>query len=86
MLVWNDPLSTPLPRFIPPRHRYDRSIRAERTAETTNERGRFDDESRWYSVIITVARDSARKTVVRREGRPSNGRELGSARPAGSHR
>ena len=45
-------------------------IRVEQAAETTNERGRFDDESRWYSVIITVARDSARKTVVRREGRP----------------
>ena len=45
--------------------------RAERAAETTNDRGRFDDESRWYSVIITVARDSARMTVFRRESEPS---------------
>ena len=36
-------------------------------AETTNDRGRFDDESRCYSVIITVARDSAPMTVLRRE-------------------
>ncbi|MCY3818892.1 MAG: hypothetical protein OXH52_05945, partial [Gammaproteobacteria bacterium] len=35
-----------------------------RAAETTNDRGRFDDESRCYSVIITVARDSARMTVI----------------------
>ena len=40
----------------------------ERAAETTNDRGLFDDESRSYSVIITVARDSARMTVLRREG------------------
>ena len=41
-------------------------------AETTNDPGRFDDESRCYSVIITVARDSARMTVIRRERGPSS--------------
>ena len=33
--------------------------------------GRFDDESRCYSVIVAVARDSARMTVIRRESGPS---------------
>ena len=47
--------------------------------------GRFDDESRCYSVIITVARDSARMTVIRRESGPSWSRELGAASPSGSH-
>ena len=55
-------------------------------AETTNDRGRFDDESRCYSVIITVARDSARMTVLRRKRGPSRSRELGAATPSGSHR
>ena len=41
--------------------------------------GRFDDESRCYSVIITVSRDSARMTVIRRESGPSWSRELGAA-------
>ena len=48
--------------------------------------GRFDDESRCYPVIITVARDSARMTAIRRESGPSRSRELGSAAPSGSHR
>ena len=47
--------------------------------------GRFDDESRCYSVIITVSRDSARMTVIRRESGPSWSRELGAAAPSGSH-
>ena len=35
-------------------------------------------------MIITVARDSARMTVIRREGGPSTGRELGAAQPSAS--
>src|SRR5438552_3989657 len=37
------------------------------TAETTDVRGRFDDESRSYTVVTTVARGRAHMTVLRRE-------------------
>jgi len=38
-----------------------------RAAETTDDRGRFDDESRWYTVVTAVARGRAHMTVLRRE-------------------
>ena len=52
----------------PPERRIPSAI-SPRVGRRDDERieGRFDDESRCYSVIITVARDSARMTVIRRE-------------------
>jgi hypothetical protein len=42
-------------------------------AETTDVRGRFDDESRSYTVVTTVARGRAHMTVLRREDVQSEG-------------
>src|SRR6266542_6122597 len=42
-------------------------------AETTDVRGRFDDESRSYTVVTTVARGRAHMTVLRREDVQSTG-------------
>jgi hypothetical protein len=45
----------------------DMRARRVRAAETTEDRGRFDDESHSYSVVTTVARGRAHMTVLRRE-------------------
>src|SRR5438552_17889648 len=42
-------------------------------AETTDVRGRFDDESRSYTVVTTVPRGRAHMTVLRREDVQSAG-------------
>src|SRR5438046_6479392 len=42
-------------------------------AETTDVRGRFDDESRSYTVVTTVPRGRAHMTVLRREDVQSEG-------------
>ena len=87
-LLWNDPLSTLMRSSTPvaPERRAPSAIspRVGPPKRRTIE-GRFDDESRCYSVIITVSRDSARMTVIRRESGPSWSRELGAAAPSGSH-
>ena len=86
-LLWNDSLVNPSERSAvgvapdlparlprpPPGVTGCSSVASMSRGRRDDERseGRFDDESRCYSVIITVARDSARMTVFRRESEPS---------------
>ena len=87
-LLWNDPLSTLMRSSTPVSPGAPGSVGHQPKSGPPKRRtieGRFDDESRCYSVIITVSRDSARMTVIRRESGPSWSRELGAAAPSGSH-
>lgn len=50
-----------------------RKSREYRAAKTTDDIGRFDDESRSYSVVTSVGRSRAHMTVLRREDVQSKG-------------